>query len=376
MPDVAGLRILALTARDWQHPQAGGSGLNLGEQVRWWSSWGVETQVFSGAYPGGETRLTARGARITRVASDKTIPLAVGAAGVFGRMPQADAILEVVSGAFFLSPVWARNRPRAIWLHHVHQDQYVREFGVAGKPAAFLGEGAPLRLVYRRQPFIVPSAEVRRDLAAMGIDPSCVTVAYNGADHIQVQTTPAEPRYEKPTIVYVGRLRRYKRVDFLLEAIAKIPDAHLLVAGRGEEEGALRDLADRMGIADRVRFLGFVSDLERASLLQRAWINVTASSAEGWGLTVIEAARYGTPTVAMAAGGLTEAVVDNKTGLLAHSAEEMFEKLRLLLQDDDLRAGLGEAARSRAAAFTWKETAHTTISILARAASTGPERSR
>ncbi|MBJ7243644.1 MAG: glycosyltransferase family 4 protein [Solirubrobacteraceae bacterium] len=361
------MSILVLTARDWLHPQAGGSGLNLGEQVEWWSRWGVETQVISGAFPESKARLEDRGASIHRIASDKTVPIAAGAAGILGRMPSSDVILEVVSGAFFLSSVWARNRPRAVWLHHVHQDQYLREFGLAGKPAAFLGEKAPLRFLYRHQPFIVPSAGVRRDLARLGIDPRSVTVCHNGADHIEVPATPDASPSEQPTLVYVGRLRRYKRVDLLLTVIAEIPDARLLIAGRGEEEGALRDLADDLGIANRVSFLGFVSDEERAILLQRAWINVTASSAEGWGLTVIEAARYGTPSVAIAVGGLTEAIIDNETGLLAQSSKELTGQVRMLLDDAQLRERLGDAAKSRADRFTWEQTARTTIAILQQA---------
>lgn len=369
MPQVAGLSVLVLTARDWHHPQAGGSGLNLGEQVRWWSRWGIETQVVSGAYPGCESTLNDRGAQIRRIASDKTVPFAVGAAGVLGRVPSSDVILEVVSGAFFLSPVWARRRPRAIWLHHVHQEQYVREFGVAGKPAAFLGEKVPVRFLYRDQPFIVPSGEVQWDLANLGVDPGLVTVNHNGADHIQARPGLTEPAFEQPTLIYVGRLRRYKRVDLLLSVIAEIPNARLLIAGRGEEEATLRNLARRMGIAERVHFLGFVSDEERATLLQRAWLNVTASSAEGWGLTVIEAAMYGTPSAAMAAGGLREAIVDNETGLLARSIDELTLHARTLLDDADQRNALGEAARARAAGFTWEETARTTVSILDQAAS-------
>lgn len=373
---MAGLRVLALTARDWQHPQAGGSGLNLGEQVQWWSRWGVETQVVSGAYPGCEPKIEDNGARVRRLASDKSVPLAVAAAGMLGQMPRADVILEVVSGAFFLSPLWARKQPRAVWLHHVHQDQYVREFGLAGRPAAFVGEKAPIRLLYRDQPFVVPSAEVRRDLAGLQVDPSLVTVSHNGADHIKVQAGPSHPEFENPTLVYVGRLRRYKRIDLLLAVLADIPEARLIIAGRGEEEDALRKLATSTGVADRVQFLGFVSDDERAVLLQRGWVNVTASSAEGWGLTVIEAARYGTPTAAIAAGGLTEAIVDNETGLLARSGDELSRQVRLLISDGELRARLGEAARARAAGFTWENTARTTISILERAASSGRHQGR
>ena len=70
-------------------------------------------------------------------------------------------------------------------------------------------------------------------------------------------------------------------------------------------------------------------------------MNLTASSAEGWCLTVMEAAACGTPSVAMAVGGLPESIVDGETGLLADTPEELVEKTRLLVEDAELRERLG-----------------------------------
>ena len=81
---------------------------------------------------------------------------------------------------------------------------------------------------------------------------------------------------------------------------------------------------------------------------------LTPSLKEGWGLTIVEAAVRGTPTVAFrAAGGVAEALVDGETGLLADDEEDFVAKVRALLTDTDRRPEMGEAAREHAASFTW-----------------------
>jgi O-antigen/teichoic acid export membrane protein len=113
-----------------------------------------------------------------------------------------------------------------------------------------------------------------------------------------------------------------------------------------------------------VRMHGYVSDEKKLELLQSAWINMTASSAEGWCLTVMEAAACATPSVAMAVGGLPESIVDGETGLLARSPAELAEKTRLLVRDPALRDRLGRRARERAEGFTWQRTAQANLALL------------
>ena len=114
----------------------------------------------------------------------------------------------------------------------------------------------------------------------------------------------------------------------LLDVAEAIPDAHLDLAGEGDHRPALEAEIARRGLADRVTLLGHVSEEEKARLLSSAWINLTASSAEGWCLTVMEAAMYGTPSAALAVGGLPESIADGRTGLLADDGPELVEKVR------------------------------------------------
>ena len=105
-------------------------------------------------------------------------------------------------------------------------------------------------------------------------------------------------------------------------------------------------------------------------------MNLTASASEGWSLTVMEAALCGTPSVALAVGGLTESIVDGETGFLARDDRELVERAREVVEDPELRERLGEAAERRARTFTWDRSAATFLEVLRRAGGGGPARSR
>ena len=147
------------------------------------------------------------------------------------------------------------------------------------------------------------------------------------------------------------------------------------MAGEGDHREAIEHEMARRGLAPRVLMHGHVSEEKKLALLQRAWVNMTASSAEGWCLSVMEAAACGTPSVAMAVGGLPESIEDGETGLLAGTPEELVEKTRLIVEDDELRERLGEQARERAREFTWDRTAERNLRVLEEARAERAERS-
>jgi glycosyltransferase involved in cell wall biosynthesis len=128
--------------------------------------------------------------------------------------------------------------------------------------------------------------------------------------------------------VYLGRLKRYKRIELLLDVAAAVPEATLHTAGDGEHRGALETRAAELGLDGRVVFHGHVDDATKARVLGGAWLALTASSAEGWCLTVMEAAACATPTAALRVGGLVEAVVDGQTGVLVDTPDELVETVR------------------------------------------------
>ena len=169
-----------------------------------------------------------------------------------------------------------------------------------------------------------------------------------------------------PLVVCASRLVPRKGVDVLIEAATRLlphrPDLTIAVAGSGRDASRLRRLAGRDAV--RVRFLGRVSDSDLAALDGAADVFAMICrdrwgglEQEGFGIVFLEAAACGVPQIAGASGGAAEAVEDGLTGLVVRhprDAAEVAAALARLLDDPELRAGMGAEARRRAQAmFSW-----------------------
>lgn len=194
-----------------------------------------------------------------------------------------------------------------------------------------------------------------------------VKVVYDGIDWEFFANFPlnqAEARASlglpegKVLIVGVGRLRPVKGFDILLEAVAALPaNIHLALAGDGPERSVLAMRATQLEIADRVHFLGHLTDVR--SLLRAGDIYVQPSRREAFGLAAVEAGAIGLPVVASAVGGLREIVCHGETGLLVppERPTELAAALGQLVVDPSLSHRLGLAARDRVRArFTIEQT--------------------
>ncbi|HEY3728097.1 MAG TPA: glycosyltransferase family 4 protein [Solirubrobacteraceae bacterium] len=357
------LKILVLADRCWSHPQAGGSGANLYAQVRRWAQAGHRIIVIAGDYPGAE-RLEHLGENLTvhRMGGRATVfPRAIWAV-MRGLGRDADVVLEIINGITFLTPLWLR-KPRVALVCHPHRELYVGEFGPQrGRVLAALAEELPLRLLYRRAAFLTISESARDDLVQIdGLRRDHISVAYCGVEPGLFAPSQRDPN---PRLLYLGRLKAYKRIEHVLDVLEAIPGTTLDIVGEGDHREALEAEVERRGLDERVQMHGHVDDRTRSELYGRSWILLTGSSSEGWGLTVIEAALCGTPSAALAVGGLRESIVDGKTGILARDMDELTRRVRSLIEDRASLERLGEGARRRALTFTWERTAAENLRVL------------
>jgi glycosyltransferase involved in cell wall biosynthesis len=369
------LKILVLADRDWTHPQGGGTGANVYSNIIRWAQWGHQVTLIAGEYPGA--------ARVEQVAPNLVVYRMGGRGTVFPRAAwavtrglgrDADVVFEVINGIVFLTPLWL-HKPKVALVNHPHRDLFIGEFGPRlGRILALAFEELPLRLLYRRTPFVTISGSARDELVSIdGIPAANITLAYCG-----IGPGPYGPGdcAADPRLLYVGRLKAYKRIELLLDMLIDLPGVTLDVAGQGDHGETLSDEISRRGLEGRVRVHGFVDEQTKARLYQQAWLHVTASASEGWSLTVMEAALCGTPSAALAVGGLRESIVDGQTGVLASSLAELRSKVAQLISDRALRERLGEAARERALTFTWDRTASITLGVVGRQARTARRRRR
>ncbi len=133
-----------------------------------------------------------------------------------------------------------------------------------------------------------------------------------------------------------------------------------------------RHCAVELGATDWVQLPGRVDENELLSWYRRAWVVASTSQREGWGMTLTEAAACGTPAVATAIAGHSDAVLDGESGLLVHATDQFAGALGRVLGDDVLRSRLSKGALERARWFTWDATARRALEALVEEAARRP----
>ena len=349
-------RVHVLAWRDLADRDAGGSERHAHEFMSRFASAGLEVTQRTSAAVGLETTEHRSGYRVIRKGGRMSVfPRAI-ASEIAHRMGPYDALIEVWNAVPFCSPIWCR-RPRIGFLHHVHGpmwDQILRP------SLAKFGRTLETRIsppFYRSTSMLTPSDATRDELLGLGFRPDKVRAVPNGVEPV---FTPGGTRAEAPTVVAVGRLAPVKRFDELIEAavIAKrqVPAMRLVIGGEGPELERLERIVAGHAAQEWVTFTGRVTADALIDLYRSAWIVASASLAEGWGLTITEAAACGVPAVATDISGHRCSVEDGVTGVLA-PLPQLGDAIARMLTDDSTREQMGKAALARAATLTWDASA-------------------
>ncbi|MGH7603038.1 MAG: glycosyltransferase family 4 protein [Gemmatimonadaceae bacterium] len=360
------MRILVLNWQDQKNPQAGGAELHLTEVFGRIAADGHQVDLLCSSWEGAAEREKVGGIDIHRAGTRSTYPFV--AHRYFARNLQVnryDVLVEDLNKIPLFVPLWGERKVVAL-VHHLFGGTVFREASPPLAAAVWLSE-RPLGLIYRKVPFEAVSVSTANDLADRGIPRSSIRVIYNGVDSARLTPDPVE-RSPIPLFVYLGRLKKYKRVDNVIRAFAalNISEASLEIAGTGDYRASLERLVNSLGLAERVRFLGFVPEEDKVHLLRRAWASMLASPKEGWGISNLEAAACGTPVIAADAPGIRESVIDGETGFLVPPSDvhAMAAAMRRIVVSRDLVDVLGAAARRFAETFTWDRAARETLSHL------------
>jgi glycosyltransferase involved in cell wall biosynthesis len=360
------VRILVLNWQDLENPQAGGAELHLQEIFSRIVSRGHSVDLLCSSWKGASRRTNMDGIDVHRVGTRHTYPF-LARAYYTDHLARNDydVVIEDLNKVPLYTPLWGVRHLVAL-VHHLFGATAFREAPAPLAAAVWLSE-RPLGMLYRKVPFEAVSVSTAEDLVDRGIPRSSIRVIYNGVDSSRLTPDSAE-RSDAPLFVYLGRLKKYKRVDIVIQAFAglNVPNATLEIAGTGDYRAPLEGLVKSLGLSDRVKFLGFIPEEDKVHLLRRAWASTLASPKEGWGISNLEAAACGTPVIAANSPGIRESVVDGETGFLVapNDADAMTAAMRGLVQSPDLVDTLGRAGRRFAETFTWDRAANETLAHL------------
>jgi glycosyltransferase involved in cell wall biosynthesis len=355
-------RVHVLAWRDLDDPDAGGSEVHADHFMRRWAEAGLDVVHRTSFAAGRPTSAVRNGYRVERWGSRYSVfPRAV--AHEVLHPGEYDALVEVWNGVPWFSPVWCR-KPRITFLHHVHGPMWDQ---MMPGPFAALGRALEARLAppfYRRTTTLTPSDATRDELLELGFPAARVIAVNNGVEEM---FQPGGVRAAQPTVVCVGRLAPVKRQDALIGAAVaarrRVPDLQLVLVGEGPLRPELEALIARHGAQEWIQLAGRLPHEELIDLYRSAWVAASASLAEGWGLTLTEAAACGTPAVATDINGHRSSVVDGVTGVLA-PLERLGDALADVLLDHELRGRLGDAALARARTLTWESSARGVLQAL------------
>jgi glycosyltransferase involved in cell wall biosynthesis len=359
------VNILLVNWQDRANPQAGGAEIHLFEIFGRLAARGHRVRLVCSGWSGAPSSASIDGITIERVGSRNSFALLARSAvkrAIAAETP--DILVEDINKLPLFLGAGTRLPICAIVPHLFG----TTAFAEASWPVAAVvwASERPLPWAYRRAGFHAISESTRDDLVARGVAPERVRVIHPGVDSRRFTPGPPGRRSAQPSFLYVGRLKRYKGIEFAMKALAlarrQRPDIRLEIAGTGDHRPELEQLASNLGLSRGVAFHGFVSEERKIDLMRSAWANVFPSPKEGWGITVIEAAACATPSLASDSPGLRDSVCHGETGFLVPHGDitALAARMMELADSPHLVGRLAHRARQFAESLTWDRTARET----------------
>ena len=222
---------------------------------------------------------------------------------------------------------------------------------------------------------VAGSSDEESDLTRLGVPRRSIKVVPCGVDTDEFSPEgPVADRTTRPRLVTVADLQEHDELTTLLEALAKVPGAELVVAGgppRAKLRGdmayrRLAKVAESLDVAGRVLFAGEVGRGALPPLLRSADLLVSVSGYDPTGMVSVQAMACGTPVIATAVGGQVDAVVDGTTGILVPAGRPtlLAQRIRQLLGHPMMLEAFSVAAADRARSrYSWDRIAHETLAV-------------
>ncbi|ASU85436.1 glycosyltransferase family 1 protein [Nocardiopsis gilva YIM 90087] len=389
-PRLDGVRIVMINWRDPWQSVAGGAEEYAWRMSRHLAGRGACVTFLTSREPGQARVETRQGIVIRRMGQKFSVyPLVMLWLLLWRR--EFHIALDCMNGIPFFSRLLLPRRTRVISVvHHVHDLQFNAYFN---RPLAWFGrfiESTVASRVYRSCMTVTVSESSRRAMREKLRWRSPITVIHNGSppvqpialDHARAArrarsgeaspTGTANDDMGSPAIVSLGRLVVQKRVSRVVDIASRLRDSRpglrVHIVGRGPETEPLAERIENEKLHDHVRLHGFLPEADKNAVLARSVLHVTASEFEGWGLTVIEAAGLGVPTVAYDVDGLRDSVRHGETGWLVREGEDLTEvvdKALAELSDPARAAEISAACRTWAARFTWEKSGANMTRLIA-----------
>ena len=355
------MNILVANWRCIKNPEMGGAEIHFHEIFKLIVKMGHEVTLVVHSFPNAKKEETIDGIKIHRVGSKFIFKYAFR---WFYKKHLAknnyDLIVDDISKIPMDTPRYI-SKPIVGILHHIHGSTLYKEI-----PAymAFYISQCEKRIpkYYSGTPMFTVSPSTKEELVSLGQPEEKIDYLYNAIDQDLFAKTKIE-KSPTPLLAYIGRIKKYKQVELVIDVLPKLikkyPNLEFHVGGTGDNLDDLKSYAIKKGVSKSVKFLGFLSEDDKAKLLGQAWIFVTMAMKEGWGITVIEANAMKTPVVGSNVSGLRDSIKDNETGYLVemYNNSDLVNKISDLIENKEKLNQFSENAKKWSLQFSWQKSA-------------------
>lgn len=297
-----------------KNPRSGGAERTIFEVGKRLVARGHEVHLLTGGWHGAPRQEVIDGVKVHRY-GNRVLPHIVQPF-YLRYHKDADVIVDDMAHATPWFSPWLSDKPGVVFFRHLHART------LKGQASPYLAVMLTFlerhySRIYKSWPFITESSSSEADLNSLGIASQRVTRIPPGVD---TELFRLGKKTEEPSIIYFGGMRPYKRPEHAIVALkllkSKGYNAHLTIVGDGPSLPSLKSLASEFSLNGNVTFTGKVCDQRLSELVSSSWVNLHCSMSEGWGLSILESAAAGTPTVAYNVPGVSETVRDGFTGQL------------------------------------------------------------
>ena len=368
------MNILILSWRGPGHPSAGGAEAVTFEHAKAWVNGGHEVTLFTSFYVGAKKDEIIEGVRIKR-SGRQFFGVQINAFFwyLFGKHAKIDLVVDEFHGLPFFTPFYVRARKLG-FIHEVAGEvwklnPWPKPFNLI--PSIIGTYFEPLLfLFYKKIPFMTVSESTKKDLTSWKIPSGNINVVHNGVNLDLPQKSISKEKTF--TAMYLGAISEDKGTQDAVRTFAEInrkdDEWQFWIVGSGTKDlvKKLKVLAEELGISEKLKFWGFVTDKKRFELLKKAHVLINPSIHEGWGLVNIEANAVETPIIAYSVHGIRDSVRDGETGILVEKGDyrRLAENAIKLVKDRQKYHVFQGKAKKWSKRFTWEKATKESTELI------------
>lgn len=367
------MNILIFSWRGPGHHHAGGAEVSTMIQAKAWVHAGYNVTLFTSTYLHAKPDEVMDGVHIIR-RGDQVLGVHWNAFNwyVFGKHEKFDVVVDQFHGIPFFTPLFVRSKKlgfihevaRDVWLINAARPPWNYIYGYIG----YVVEPFIFKLLYRQMRFLAVSPSTKEDLVTMGIPAKNITLIYSGHNLIKVK----EKKEHKKTLTFLGALAKDKGIEDAVKTFSLINEKdrtwQFWVIGKGEPQYVvkLEEMCRKLKLDHKVKFWGFVSQVDKFRLLAKSHLLLNPSMREGWGMINIEANSVGTPVVGYYVAGTKDSVKEGISGLLCKekTPDCLAEKCLQLMKNKNKYKKICKTCIPWSKKFTWEETSAISLSVI------------